>query len=65
MSKIYSKATRVLVWLGETADNSDMGTGKDTLCRRKRLSGFSEQQTNPASNFGAASATVVSAYLGK
>jgi hypothetical protein len=23
MAKIYSKATRVLVWLGETADNSD------------------------------------------
>ena len=24
MAKIYSKATRVLVWLGETADNSDI-----------------------------------------
>ncbi|RFU25922.1 hypothetical protein B7463_g10416, partial [Scytalidium lignicola] len=24
MAKIYSKATRVLVWLGETADNSDV-----------------------------------------
>ena len=24
MAKIYSKAARVLVWLGETADDSDL-----------------------------------------
>lgn len=29
MAKIYSKATRVIVWLGETADNSD--TALETL----------------------------------
>ena len=28
MAKIYSKATRVLVWLGETADNSDTALEK-------------------------------------
>ena len=36
MAKIYSKATRVLVWLGETADNSD------TALERMRIAAENE-----------------------
>jgi hypothetical protein len=50
MAKIYGQASRVLVWLGEAADNSDQALEEIRLAGSKGVYEFFKQRNDPASS---------------
>ena len=64
MAKIYGQANRVIVWLGEAADDSDRALEEIRVAAEDEVTN-SLKRNDSGSNSHAASTTVVSAHLGK
>jgi hypothetical protein len=48
MAKIYGHSTRVIVWLGESENNSDLGLRELQIAGRKSKNSMANEETQQA-----------------